>query len=1112
MSKAIAVREGHTKKNKISSNTETKIELAYTATDNGKTLYYVFNYSSNNGFAIIGGDEAARDVLGYCDSGSFNIDSIPDGLKFMLSCYSQNISSAIDKEEMSGLRAQRRIKKAPLTSRFSVEEMVTTRWDQDAPYNCKIPKSGEEFAGSNALATGCAATAAAQIMYYYKYPSRGIGQKSYEKAWAYDDGTTMAYTYQADFENTIYDWDNMLESYSGPYTKEQADAVGTLMYHIGVAMSSNYGQISKGGTSVITMLVCPMLKAYFRYDDKATMKHRSSYSDGEWEELIYNEIIDGRPVFYSGQSETMGHAFVCDGYDATNGCFHFNWGWSGSCNGYYPLTGSHALEPNGNGIGGGGTGSAFTQSQSVMIGFCPPEGIVSVQEVSLSSRNLELKTNDVHSLSATVLPENATYKNVTWLSSNPDVALVSNTGYIVAKATGKATITATATDGSNLCGTCEVTVTDEVNPDNTNIVIETGKCGIGVTYSIFKDNTMIISGKGAMTDYSIYSQIPWYEKYRTFITDLTIEEGVTTIGSTAFYGCSALKSIKAPHSLQAIGNYTFCNCTGLTAIEFTDSLTSIGEYAFSGCSSLESITILDRVSNVGKNAFEYCNSLKSISISPANTHYDSRNECNAIIETETNTLIVGCHATVIPNTVQVLANYAFNGLDSLYTIEIPASVDSISQLAFVKCSNVDSIIVAEDNPHFDSRDNCNAIIHTESNALIAGCKNSFIPNSVVEIKNRAFNCCTGLTSIEIPDNVEMIGSRAFILCENLKQVTLPRTLNSIESYVFYGCKSLESIYIPGFTTTIKSSAFFGCDSLANVYNCSLLPQSLGSSTFSNFTNLHVPRGYKDAYANAEHWNKFTILEDVVPEAFVISDEMKTFDNSYNYRFQEIDFLRSYGHTNWQALYVPFIMTYNDWKDQFDIARISAFYEFDTNKDGTADQHVLEIIPLNDENCKLRPNYPYLIKAKESGDTNIKLDDAILFKTEENSIECSTTELKFTIKGTYHAVDSLYSAGYYCMNNGELIAVTTDNAYLGAFRWYMSVESKLGSVIKPSEIKIRVAGEQEDDTTPINSIKFDTESSYIYSIDGRLVSNEGTQDLKSGMYIIDGKKVFINKMR
>ncbi len=342
-------------------------ELVYTQEDKGSTLFYVFNYP-NGGFAIIGGDENARELLGYSEQGAFNIDSIPEGMKDMLNAYSYQIIQAIENPAQDTSASVRR--KAP-TIKTTVPDMITTKWDQDDPFNYGLPTVGP----SVKFVTGCNATAAAQAMKYYSYPTKGKGSYSYSINYTYA-GSQYPVTFQANFGATTYKWNDMLDKYeTNGYTTANKTAVATLMYHIGVGMQMKYNTSGSGGSGSGSTMAGYCLTNYFGYSRSAKMETRAYFTDQAWEDLIYAELNAGHPIVYGGQSTTGGHAFVIHGYNESKGGFAINWGWSGYCDGYFPLSGTGALKPGGSGTGGAGEKAAYVDSQSAFIGLVPdPEG------------------------------------------------------------------------------------------------------------------------------------------------------------------------------------------------------------------------------------------------------------------------------------------------------------------------------------------------------------------------------------------------------------------------------------------------------------------------------------------------------------------------------------------------------------------------------------------------------------------------------------------------------------------------------------------------------------------------------------------------------------------
>lgn len=286
-----------------------------------------------------------------------------------------------------------------------------------------------------------------------------------------------------------------------------------------------------------------------------------------------------------------------------------------------------------------------------------------------------------------------------------------------------------------------------------------------------------------------------YEGLTKVVIPETVEyEGVsyavTGIWSGTFANCEKLVSITIPNSVKNIGCEAFSGCSSLASITIPNSIKNIEYALFADCSSLTSITIPESVINIEETAFARCSSLESIKVESGNIIYDSRENCNAIIETASNSLICGCKNTTIPNNVISIASgafedcsglasiaipngvasikgSAFRGCTSLTSIHIPCSVTDIANMAFMDCPAIELITVEEGNNVYDSRDNCNAIIKKEnsfSSILELGCKNTVIPYNTTQIAGYAFFGCSGLKSITIPNSVTYIGGRAFGGC------------------------------------------------------------------------------------------------------------------------------------------------------------------------------------------------------------------------------------------------------------------------------------------------------------------------------------------------------------
>ena len=447
-----------------------------------------------------------------------------------------------------------------------------------------------------------------------------------------------------------------------------------------------------------------------------------------------------------------------------------------------------------------------------------------------------------------------------------------------------------------------------------------------VIYTVTSIGVYAFNGCGGLTEVTIPNSIVSIGDYAfdgcSGLTELTIPNSVTSIGERAFYGCSGLEKIVVdidnpyydsreacnavirkdgnvlvvgckntliPNSVTSIGDEAFYNCRSLTELVIPNSVTSIGNRAFEYCSGLTELTIPNSVTSIGNYAFEYCSGLTELTIG---------------------------------NSVTSIGDWAFEDCSGLTELTIPNSVMSIGERAFSGCSSLEKIIVASDNPYYDSREDCNAIIRTDDNELIAGCNYTHIPSSVASIGTYAFRYCSGLTELVIsnsmthigdnaffgcsgleritveegnpyydsrndcnaiirtndnelitgcnntyiPNGVVSIGANAFAYCSGLMELTIPNSVTHIGNGAFWRCLGLTELTIPNSVTHIGRNAFMSCSYLTSISSLSPVPPTIEGPCFDNLVYqnaiLHVLVGCKEVYQQANYWwNFYSIVDD-----------------------------------------------------------------------------------------------------------------------------------------------------------------------------------------------------------------------------------------------------------
>ena len=415
-------------------------------------------------------------------------------------------------------------------------------------------------------------------------------------------------------------------------------------------------------------------------------------------------------------------------------------------------------------------------------------------------------------------------------------------------------------------------IKDLVIPNGIITINDQAFCGCSGLNSVTIPNNVTSIGIGAFYGCSGLTSVEfhcntigsWFKNY-TSIKNIIIGNEVTSIDSDAFSGCSGLTSVEfhcntigswfsnnttikniiIGNEVTSIGTDAFSGCTGLTSVTIPNSVTKIDIWAFYKCSSLSSITIPNSVTSIGHGAFASCSSLTSITIPNSVTSIGAHafsdtgwynNQPDGLVYA--GKVAYKYKGTMTDNTTIFkdgtlgIAGQAFFDCRNLTSITIPSSVVSIGKETF-KSTNLTSIVVESGNQHYDSRNNCNAIIETSSNTLVYGCKNTFIPNSVTCIGFGAFSYCSDLTSITIPNSVTSISNYAFWNCSSLTSITIPNSVTSLGGQqTFDGCKSLISVTLSNSLNDIPAWGFRGCTSLTSI----CIPSSVTTVRINAFEN------------------------------------------------------------------------------------------------------------------------------------------------------------------------------------------------------------------------------------------------------------------------------------
>lgn len=800
--------------------------------------FYIFNDVSNHRFVIVSGDERQYDTLGDSDNGVLDPENIPCGLLTFLELYA-NEYDYLQESEGHGVtaRAVSQVQKAYSTT----SPLIQTKWNQDAPYNDQCP-----YASGVKCITGCVATAMAQILNYHKYPERGEGVVKRI------GGQNRLSSDALDLSTKAFDWNSLVgarEVYTTSSSSTKS-AVAYLMKACGYSVKMDYGTSKQGGSGAYPANIPSALADNFGYNRGVTLITKSSYSS-IWESIIQEELSHKRPIIYCGfMSQGGGHCFILDGYQASTGKYYFNWGWSGHNDGPFYLS---SLKP----------GSYNFSYNQLMVYNIFPEVDVDVNKpvITIDRDNyvvtISCSTPDVK-LYYSFTPQDQSYESSYSRYYGSKLSITKNgTFRAYAELKGKKTYATNQSiswfkvdkpefypDGNKLTIKCPSATTIYYTKDGTT----PSKSSIKYTGAITCSSGMTVKAIGVKTDYAnSYTATFDYDG-----TIKTVYNFTNTAGkiSEQINSASKLKVISLTVSGQLNGTdikfiRQMCENGSLSRIDmknasivsggdvyFADNTTNnvIGSHMFYGLENLSSIELPSNIIEIGFCAFSGCTSLKQIEI---------------------------------PKTCKKIETWAFRdtGLSSL---NIPLNVSEIDWGIIQGCKSLIDLSVDKSNKIYDSRDNCNAIILTKDNTILAGCIRTVIPSSVTKIYINAF--CSSPSKLIIPGAIDVVSTNAFEDNSSLEEVTIEEGTRCLYTGAFKECTNLKNVSLPSTVWMISENSFKDCTSLRSFTTYAETPVSIKENVFegSNYKSatLRVPYGCKSKYQEAAVWKDFKTIEEM----------------------------------------------------------------------------------------------------------------------------------------------------------------------------------------------------------------------------------------------------------
>jgi sorbitol-specific phosphotransferase system component IIA len=840
----------------------------YISSAGGQTVenpFYIFNIDNGGGYVIVSGNDKTTSILGYSTNGNIDLNNIPDNLRYWLESYAEQLK-AID----NGTPAVATSRARTRGTRTDISPLIQTTWNQDEPYNLMCPDGNgldydeEGYDPTFRSVTGCVATAVAQVMYYHQWPKQTTAIPAYSLS-IYNNDVTLK-----ELPATTLEWSKMKLTYDRNETGASADAVAKLMRYVGQAFQMGYSP-SSSGANILTdaMINC------FNYSKKIHEIYRDEYSTEQWENMVYDELSQNRPIPYSGFSQSgAGHQFVCDGYQSSTGFFHLNWGWGGNLDGFFILS---IADPDGK-QGIGGSDGAYKYGQACLLNFMPAEA--NEEEIPIIS---------------TSIPYNYLGETYTRNSTSENFTDVSLTAENSATYTFKPTTTYDAEIGWGLYQNeqlieCVGSYTCTI--DNRDLNVNWHRYWTTTVKASFGKNKP--NGK--------------YELHQMFRKAGTNDPWTLCDG----YGSNSFMA-------EINGTSLRISKSDATASAFTVNSISVSDLPYVGCE----IRVTVNLTNIGDSnqeqvslwvAQEGTGNWQKVA---SQTSYISKGETGNVTMFYTPT-----EAGTFSFKVTSGASEEPLGTTSFRVADV--IVMTVDDIVYSCIPDYRYAIVAGCNDPQKTT-------LTIPSSIVAGNTDC----AVREIGDYVFDNYK-FSEIILPSSLRTIGNGAFESCYNLKSITIPEGTEVIDQNAFWNCYSLNNIVLPSSLAYIGEFAFTYCSALDAVVSHIAEPTHIDDNAFTNMTwnsgtqqysyvsssaTLYVPVGTKSKYEAIVGWTKFKAIE----EGEVM--EAKVGDLNYSYvTGSKTATVIAGNYSNLESVTIPATITINNEKYQVKAIGNRAFNE------------------------------------------------------------------------------------------------------------------------------------------------------------------------------------------